>query len=126
MAARILLTVRTLPLYVCLIAIGAGVVSFEFHLFDCFSFVSVLYIIVFPNENWTDDPRLLQTPYWRSPSVPILHLDFKTNFKIVFVLVNLLLCFILRIQIARESFPKTVPHFIPSYFRDGSGQYQNG
>ena len=69
----------------CLIAIGAGVVSFEFHLFDCFSFVSVLYIIVFPNENWTDDPRLLQTPYWRSPSVPILHLDFKTNFKIVLI-----------------------------------------
>ena len=25
------------------------VLSFEFHLFDCFSFVSILYIIVFPN-----------------------------------------------------------------------------
>ena len=59
MAARILLTVRTLPptsiCPVCLIAFGPGVVMpIEFCLIDCLLSCLILYIFIIPNQKWID------------------------------------------------------------------------
>ena len=50
------------PLYVCLIAIGAGVVSFEFHLFDCFSFASFCTLLFFLMKIGLTTPEFSKPP----------------------------------------------------------------